>query len=70
MAGPLNESVDWFIKQVQENENLTVEDREMFYVLAIKTLLGGINDGTQRWGLSMVMSRLAREAQKSKPHSL
>ncbi len=70
MAGPLAESVDFFLKQVADNDTLTEDQKREFYERAIRHLAGGITDGTHLWGKSMVIGKLGQEAgqkRKRKP---
>ncbi len=62
MAAPLEASVESFVAQVFENETLTVGQKREFVRQALLSLAGGVKDGTHRWGLSMRISDLGREA--------
>jgi hypothetical protein len=62
MAAPLEESVEFFVAQVFENDTLTVEQRREFVQEALLSLANGVKDPMHRWGLSMRIADLGREA--------
>ncbi len=65
MAAPLEDSVEFFVAQVFENETLTVEQKREFVGQAMLSLAGVI-EGTSRWGLSMRIGQLGREAKQKR----
>ncbi len=70
MAAPLEESVEFFVTVVFENETLTVE-RKREFVLQAMLSLAGVIEGTSRWGQSMRIRQLGQEAaQKRKKPKL
>ena len=64
MASPLDESVRNFVEDVFANETLTQEERKQFILSAMLSLENKINDGTDRWGMSMRLASLGKDARQ------
>ena len=64
MSSPLDESVKRFVEDVFSNETLTQEERKQFVLSAMLSLEDKISDGTCRWGMSMRLADLGKNARQ------
>lgn len=62
MASPLDEAVKGFVENVFGNETLTQEERKQFILSGMLSLENKIDNGTHRWGMSMSLSALGKDA--------
>lgn len=68
MSSPLNDSVKSFVEDVFNNETLTQEERKQFILSAMLSLESKI-DGTHRWGMSVSLSALGKDARQFRKKS-
>ncbi len=64
MASPLDEAVKGFVVDVFGNETLTKEERKQFILSAMLSLENKIDNPTHRWGMSMSLSALGKDARQ------
>lgn len=70
MASPLDEAVKGFVDDVFGNETLTNSDRKQIILFAMLSLENKIDDGTNRWGMSMSLSALGKDARQPRKKHL
>jgi len=64
MASPLNEAVNGFINDVFSNETLLQSERQELIRSAMLALESKIDNGTHRWGMSMRLADLGKDARQ------
>ena len=69
MASPLDESVKYFVEDVFGNETLTDDERKQFVLSAMLSLENKITDGKHRWGMSMMLADLGKDARQLRKKS-
>ena len=64
MASPLDEVVSKFLDDVFSNDTLLQTERKQLILAAMTSLQSKIEDGTHRWGASMRLADLGKEARQ------
>ena len=62
MASPLDEAVNGFVRDVFSNDTLSNDDRKQLVLAAMQSLQNKIEDGTHRWGASLRLADLGKDA--------
>jgi hypothetical protein len=64
MASPLDEAVNGFVNDVFSNGTLSNDDRKQLVLAAMQSLQNKIEDGTHRWGASLRLTDLGKDARQ------
>ena len=64
MASPLDESIRLFVEDVFANETLTQDERKEIILSAMLSLENKIENGQHRWGASMRLADLGKDARR------
>lgn len=64
MASPLDEVVNGFVNDVFSNGTLSNDDRKQLILAAMQSLQTKIEDGTHRWGASLRLTDLGKDARQ------
>lgn len=64
MSSPLDEAVNGFVNDVFSNSTLSNDDRKQLILAAMQSLQNKIEDGTHRWGASLRLADLGKDARQ------
>jgi hypothetical protein len=64
VASPLDETIHHFVEDVFSNETLLPSERKQYILSAMLLLESKIENRTHRWGMSMTLSNLGKEAKR------